>query len=279
MSDGTPYLSFDVDYHDPEVVAVYDELPLWSALFGLLLLRIVPLGAGMQVLDVGCGTGFPALELAQRLGPGAKVWGIDRWESAVARARLKARRWDVTNVDLRVGDAANLPFPDGQFDLVVSNLGINNFAAPDAVMSECRRVAKPSAKLALTTNLVGHMREFYDVFDSTLLSLDLHAAAGALQRHVAGRATVDAITALFARHGWRRSKVVAETATLRFADGSALLRHYFVKLAFLDGWKSVLEAADQEAVFTRLEANLNDLARSRGELALTIPMAYCEAGA
>lgn len=64
---------------------------------------------------------------------------------------------------------------------------------------------------------------------------------------------------------------------MRFLDGSALLRHYFIKLGFLEGWKGVLDAADRPIVFARLEENLNRLAERRGELLLTIPMAYVEA--
>ncbi len=64
---------------------------------------------------------------------------------------------------------------------------------------------------------------------------------------------------------------------MRFADGSALLRHYFVKLGFLDGWKSVVEAGRREDVFARLESNLNRASRLRGALELTVPLAYVEA--
>ena len=277
MSDEKNYLTFTLDLDAPETVSVYDELPLWSALFGELLLRHVPLRKSMQALDVGCGTGFPLLELAQRLGAGSMVYGIDPWEAAIKRAKHKARLWDVRNVDIQVGDAAALPYPDGQFDLVVSNLGINNFADPQAVLGECWRVSKPSASLALTTNLQGHMQEFYDVFETTLLRLGNEPAMQALKRHIAARATIPGITTLLTATGFQVNKVHEESAVMRFADGSALLRHYFIKLGFLDGWKSVLEPGEQAAVFARLEADLNELARAHGELRLTIPMAYIEA--
>ena len=90
-------------------------------------------------------------------------------------------------------------------------------------------------------------------------------------------ATVEGLAELFAATGFRLSVVHREETSMRFLDGSALLRHYFIKLGFLEGWKSVLAAADQPAVFARLEENLNRLAEGRGELLLTIPMAYVEA--
>jgi hypothetical protein len=59
--------------------------------------------------------------------------------------------------------------------------------------------------------------------------------------------------------------------------GFPLLEHYFIRLGFLDGWKEVLRPEEQEIAFSHLEANLNALSESRGEVALTIPMAYVEA--
>lgn len=271
------YLAFLVDLENAEVVSAYDELPLWSAMFGLLLLEHIPLRGHTTVLDVGHGTGFPLIELAERLGSTCRVHGIDRWEMAVRRAQRKARVRGVRNVSLSQGDAAAMPFRDREFDLVVSNLGINNFSDPDAVLRECWRVSRPSAKLVLTTNLQGHMQEFYEVFEATLCDMSLHEAIAALRRHIEHRATVEGLTALLERTGFHLAKTHRATASMRFADGSALLNHYFIKLGFLDGWKNLLLPGDRSRVFARLETTLNALAEARGSLGLTIPMAYVEA--
>ena len=276
MASVNEYLNFAVDLNSPETISSYDELPLWSALFGLLLLKHVPLRQDMQVLDVGCGTGFPLLELAQRLGSTSEVYGIDPWASAIYRAKQKAQAWNVRNVDVRQGDAVSMPFADGQFDLIVSNLGINNFTNPQAALAECWRVSKSSGKIALTTNLQGHMQEFYDVFEATLVDIGNEQAVNALKRHIAHRATMDGIAALFEKTGFRLSKVHAESTTMCFVDASAFLRHYFIKLGFMDGWKNVVDENDREVVFDRLEENLNNYARAQGELVLTIPIAYIE---
>ena len=66
---------------------------------------------------------------------------------------------------------------------------------------------------------------------------------------------------------------------MRFADASALFRHYFIRLGFLDGWRSVVGREHEREVFAALEARLNRLAAQRGELALTVPLAYVEAEA
>ena len=71
------YLEDQLDWTHPAFVAIYDELPLWSAIFGQFLFKHVQIQRNMKVLDVGCGTGFPLLELAQRLGESCEVYGID----------------------------------------------------------------------------------------------------------------------------------------------------------------------------------------------------------
>jgi ubiquinone/menaquinone biosynthesis C-methylase UbiE len=271
------YLGAPIDYSTPEFVASYDELPLWSAMFGQLLLEHVPLRPGITALDIGCGTGFPLLELAQRLGPRSRVIGADPWAAALERARQKAAAWGVSNVELLPADAVSLPLPDSSVDLIVSNLGVNNFADPAAVLRECCRVGRPGATLAITTNLRGHFRELYAAF-AEVLEAGGHAEAGpALRAHVDHRATVESLAALLSAADLQVRRIVEREASMRFADGGALLRHSFIRLAFLDGWRSVVPPAHEGAIFLALERALDSIAAAEGELRLTVPMAYVEA--
>src|SRR5262245_33057755 len=263
----------------PDVVAAFDELPLWSAMAGVFLLEHLPLVRGARVLDVGCGTGFPLLELAQRLGRPATVHGLDRWAPALERARFKAGVTGVANATLTRGDGAAMPFRDARFDLVVSNLGINNFADPDAVFRESRRVLQRRGRLALTTNVEGHMAELYTVFEAVLKDRGRPEALEALRRHVANRGTAASIAKRLGQAGFRLARAVERDFPMRFADGSALLRHYFVRLGFLDGWRAVTTPETERDVFAALEEGLNRRAAERGVLALTVPLAYVEAEA
>ena len=263
----------------PDVVSAFDELPLWSAMAGLFLLEHLPLVRGARVLDVGCGTGFPLLELAQRLGRPAIVHGLDRWAPALERARFKAGVTGVVNATLTRGDGAAMPFRDAQFDLVVSNLGINNFPDPDAVFRESRRVLRRDGRLALTTNVEGHMAELYAVFEVALREHGRPEALESLRRHIAYRGTAASIAKRLGEAGFRLTRAVERDLPMRFADGSALFRHYFIRLGFLDGWRAVTGPETEREVFAALEEGLNRRAAQRGELALTVPLAYIEAEA
>jgi SAM-dependent methyltransferase len=265
------FLEFNAEFASPRVVRGYDEAPLWSAMFGLLMLEEVPLANVTTALDVGCGTGFPLIELAERLGPAAHVHGIDPWTLALNRAAEKIECRGTPNVTLTEGSAAAMPFPDSSFDLIVSNLGLNNFDDRAGAIRECRRVARRGATIALTTNLQGHMREFYDVFEDVAPE-----DREALRDHIEHRATIPGVRELLENGGFAVTRVVQRDGVMRFKDGTAMLNHYFIKLGFLDAWKKVVDGREEE-VFRRLLPALDDRARRDGELRLTIPMAYIEA--
>src|SRR5258708_6929464 len=153
------FLHRTYDVHQPELAAAFDEVSFWAARFGAFLFQHLTLRPNLTILDLACGTGFPLFELAQVYGPSCQVIGIDLWKEAVERARAKQQAYQLPNVQIVEADAAHLPFGDHEFDLIVSNLGVNNFADPEAVLAEGFRVARPHASLVLTTNPTGHMRE------------------------------------------------------------------------------------------------------------------------
>lgn len=267
----------EIDYKSPESSDLYDELPLWSAPFGLMLLEHVGLRPSMTILDVGAGTGFMTIELAQRCGSDAVVIAVDPWEAAMARLTRKLDHLGIQNVRTAVQDAATIDLPDASVDLIVSNLGINNFDNREAVLRSCFRVAKPGASLFLTTNLVGHMGEFYDAYRSVLLELGFADRLAALDAHISHRATVDSVKTLLEREGFKFVEAVTRSFRERFVDGSSLLRHYFIRLGFMPSWKSVAPEVAVGPIFAALEHRLNTIAAERGELSLTIPAACIQA--
>src|ERR1700730_6132421 len=139
----TDYLQQRYDFNTPEMASVFDESSFWSSRFGAMLFEHLHLRRNIDILDLGCGTGFPTFELAHVHGDSCRITGIDVWKEALDRARSKLEVYNLPNVTLVEADGASMPFPDGEFNLIVSNLGINNFSDPQAVLSECFRVAKP----------------------------------------------------------------------------------------------------------------------------------------
>lgn len=104
-------------------------------------LKLLP---GEAVLDVGCGTGGLAIAAKRQVGPAGKVHGVDASPEMVARAERKARGEAV----FQIAPAQMLPFPDRQFDAVVSTLMFHHL--PRKARAECaremRRVLRPGGR-------------------------------------------------------------------------------------------------------------------------------------
>jgi ubiquinone/menaquinone biosynthesis C-methylase UbiE len=101
--------------------------------------------APQPVLDVGCGTGFLALRLAELRHT---VTGIDLAPRMIERARDKAAEARV-DVDFHVGDAVAVDAPDQTYELVIARHVIWNLPDPERGVAEWLRVLRPGGRLAL----------------------------------------------------------------------------------------------------------------------------------
>ena len=109
------------------------------------ILDLVVGGRGtLDALDVGCGTGFLSLELA---GRNHRVTGIDFAPRMLEEARKKAVAQGIA-VRFEEGDAEQLPFPAGSFDLVMTRHVLWTLPHPEAAIDEWIRVLRPGGRLA-----------------------------------------------------------------------------------------------------------------------------------
>jgi SAM-dependent methyltransferase len=108
--------------------------------------RIAPLAAGATVIDIGCGAGMDLLLAAQAVGPTGRAIGIDMTEAMADRARAGARTMGLTHVEVRVGDALDLPVETASVDVVMSNGVLNLTPDKDQAFAEVHRVLKPGGQ-------------------------------------------------------------------------------------------------------------------------------------
>jgi demethylmenaquinone methyltransferase/2-methoxy-6-polyprenyl-1,4-benzoquinol methylase len=102
---------------------------------------------GDSALDVCCGTGDLALELAARSGPDGAVIGCDFSEPMLDLARQKAR--GAPGLRFEWADALELPYQDSRFDAVTVGFGVRNFADLDRGLAELCRVLRPGGRLVI----------------------------------------------------------------------------------------------------------------------------------
>ncbi len=266
------------DFASAELVSAFDDLNVWAAPFGLVLLETIRLRGTSAALDVGCGAGFPLLEIADRLGPGKRVVGLDPWEAGLARAGSKARTRGLAHVELVLGTAEQMPFADGAFDLVVSNNGLNNVADPERALAECARVMRPGAQIVITANLPASMRELYDVYEAVLRERGRADLSPKIAAHIDHkRKPLATLIGWIEAAGFTSVRAEERTFRMRFASGAALFRAWFMRLGFIEAWAAVLPDEMVGEVFDEIEARLDAHANEHGEVALTIPFACIEA--
>ncbi|MBH0189526.1 MAG: methyltransferase domain-containing protein [Nitrospira sp.] len=106
------------------------------------------LRTGLRVLDLGSGTGYPALLAAQTVGQGGSVQGIDLAEHMLDAARRKAMRLGLNNITFRAGDVTTLPFEANSFDAITSRFCLMFLPEIPTASDEIARVLKPGGWLA-----------------------------------------------------------------------------------------------------------------------------------
>jgi ubiquinone/menaquinone biosynthesis C-methylase UbiE len=108
------------------------------------LAALVGLRASDRVLDVACGPGFLTRAFALRC---AEAVGVDATDALLDIARRNALEHGVANVRFDSGDATELPYADGAFDVVICRAAFHHFPNPSRVLGEMRRVAKHGGKV------------------------------------------------------------------------------------------------------------------------------------
>ena len=272
MEENPNYLKTQFDAQNPEHVSAVDELALWSAPFGMLLLNTIKMKTNMKALDIGFGTGYPLIELAERLGAASSVYGVDPWEKGADRARQKMKVRGVQNITIISQNAEQLPFEDAFFDLIVSNNGINNVQEPEKVFAEIYRTLKPGAQLVFTVNLPETMKEFYDIFENVLQDLGLIDEKIKMKNHIhEKRKPLEETRGLIQKAGLKIDQEILKSFDYRFADGTAMLNYYVIREFFMPAWIEFLPFHNVKSVFKNIEQKLNELAKEKGELRLQVP--------
>jgi ubiquinone/menaquinone biosynthesis C-methylase UbiE len=266
------YLKTNYDLNNKETVSIIDELPLWSSPFGLKLLDKINYRKNISALDIGSGLGFPLLEVAMRLGNSCKVYGIDPWEAAVERAKTKIRIYGISNVEMITGVAEKIPLPDRLTDLIFSNNGLNNVNDLGMVINECSRISKTGSQLIFTFNTDKTMIEFYSVLEEVFRENNMLNEIDLMKKHIyKKRKPVEEFQLLLEERGFSINEILYDEFVYHFVDGTTMLNHFLIKLAFIESWKELIPEEQRYEIFSEVEKRLNQIALNKGSLILSVP--------
>jgi len=159
------------------VAAAWEKWDRWlfdtMLVFDELLVERSGVKKGGRVLDLGSGTGYPAIKAAQITGSGGKVVGLDIAEEMLYVARRKAESLGLGHIAFQQCDVGSLPFDDASFDSVTSRFCLMFLPDPASALREINRVISPGGGFASTvwaapeknpsfTASAGVLKEFSD---------------------------------------------------------------------------------------------------------------------
>jgi ubiquinone/menaquinone biosynthesis C-methylase UbiE len=270
------YLNNNFDLN--ELINVFDELPLWSAPFGLKLLEQINYKQNITALDIGFGAGFPLTEIAMRLGNSSTVYGIDPWKEIFQRVNQKIYYYGISNIKLIEGVAESLSLENKSVGLITSNSGINNVNDVDKVLSECSRVIKSGGQFVQTMNLDKSMIAFYTQLENVLSEMKLYKEIELMYKHIKQkRPPLHDFLGLMQKHNFIVNDVVEDEFCYKFADATAMFNHYSIRLAFMESWIRLLPPENVEQIFDAIETRMNDQAKEQCGIKLSIPFVLINA--
>jgi len=221
-------VSSQPDWHFVGNVPENYERYLVPSIFGPFaadLIDIAALQENERVLDIACGTGIVARTAARCVGRRGTVVGLDISAPMLEAARSAAAREGVS-VEWREGSAVKLPFPDGAFDLVLCQQGLQFFPDRPVALREMRRVLAPGGRLALSVwRSIEHSPGFCVL--AVALTRRVSLQAGALMTSGPfGLSNTEELRALVASANFADITIRPAVKVLRYPSPDEFVRRY-----------------------------------------------------
>jgi ubiquinone/menaquinone biosynthesis C-methylase UbiE len=229
-------------HRQEKLARIYDDeiLPIWAQRFGRMLLRGLELPPKAMILDVGCGTGYPALEVVRKMDEQSRLIAIDSQSTMLDVARKKAGELGGKRIFFRTETAyPRLPFTEGVYDVVMCNLGLTDAPDPKAALKDFGRVTKPGGKVLATLPMAGTWDEFHDIYREVLVKHDKHDILERLEAHIQSYPTVEQAESWLNGAGLADATVEVEQLTLLFRSSREFFFAPVIEYGPLSKWKEI----------------------------------------
>ncbi len=225
-----------------KLARIYDAevLPVWSQRFGRMILRDLTIPAKGQVLDVGCGTGYPAVEILRKMPSDARLIAIDESSAMLDVARKKIQEAGYKGVFFRTESAEpKLSFADDVYDAVVCNLGVSEMENPGRAIADFARVTVPGGEVRVTLPLSGTFQEFYDIYREVLIKHDKHEATDRLNDFIERHPTVEDCEQWLNQARLTNTRVEVEEFSMLFKSSREFFFAPVIEYGLLSQWKGI----------------------------------------
>lgn len=252
-------------YHDRAVPVLFEP-------WGRRLLEEVPLGPGDDVLDVACGSGAVSRLAAARVGEAGAVTGLDLNPGMIQTAE-EACKHVRPRIEFRTGDATELPFEDGHFDVALCQQGIQFMPDRPAAIREMHRVLRPGGWAGFTQWLpVDHVPGYRVLCDA--LDRHIDAEAGAVMRTPFGGESGAVLRQMTEEAGFRQVRHTIQIGSIRFPSAKEFTQMNIdaVPPGPKGHLKAMYASVDPERRTALFEAVEQGLAPFRDDQGLLLPM-------
>lgn len=218
------------------------------------IMEQLALSVGAAILDVGCGTGQDALDLAQAVGPHGRVVGIDYSETMLEAARTRAAQAQLP-VEYVLAEASQLPFADASFDGCQASRVFGHLREPERALAEMVRVARPGARIVVADGDLDLVA--VDIPDRALARKVIHAACDQMVQGWIGRQ----MPGLFRAAGLSTIRVEGRLMPLDYAFFQLAFRGMLQHAQAADAvseeeltrfWKALEQAEQEQRFFARV---------------------------
>ena len=218
-----------------------------------------------RVLDVACGTGIVARRVAARTG-GDSIVGLDINDGMLAVAEAAAA--DVQPpIEWRQGDATDLPFSEGSFDVVCCQQALQFFDDPAGAIEEMRRVLAPDGRVAVSVWRPLEYQPGYVVLADALDRL-VGEEAGAMMRSPFPAWDDDHLRTLAREAGFEDVAITIEIGAMRYPSATEFVRREAASSPLAEPIASAQREVRDDLV-QEIEERLEDYTDEEG---ITFPM-------
>lgn len=206
-------------------MTAYDEIlvPRLFDPFADVLLDEVGISAGAALLDVACGPGTVSRRVAPRLGPEGRVTGCDLSPAMLEVAAGKPAREGAAPITYRQCPADELDVPDGAFDIVLCQQGLQFFPDRLGALAEMRRALKPGGRAGVAVWCAIEENPFWDALASAVGEVLGKEAEIGYRSGPWGLPEADELMRLFEAADFGDVNVVRQVRPVLFEGGPAQL--------------------------------------------------------
>lgn len=241
--------------NEKELAYRYDLMitPDWRERFDLLLSENVKLPTEGRILEVNCGTGALAIELAEKMRGLGEVVGTDPNAERIEIARAKALVKKIEEAVFEQSSPDALRFDSFEFDAVIGDASMLPKEEIEDVLAEMIRVAQPDAPIALKMTMRGSFDEFFSIYWEALLGAGLSDEIWAeLEALINAGATIDYAERMAVRAGLREVKSFTSKEEFSFETGDEFIESPLIKDVFLSDWLAIIPRERQEEIREQL---------------------------